>query len=542
MDTELLKSLITNQIFVISSFDETENCINNFGCVDGKIIGTGRADYTQGSTYYDLHIDDKCFELIDIPGIEGDESKYENIISESLDKAHAIVYVNGSGKKIEKETLNKIKKYMHDGTSVYAVFNVHCKAKKERIPGIDRTYTEELTDAYKQQQKIVKQTEKELTSFLGDNYKGSISLNGLLSFSSLALSKEGRTTILNESDKTLRNDQRKYLREYDCRKDDMLTDSHIQQLQTIIEQKIHTFEADIYNENIRKLRNRINEMVDKINELNDVEGKKIEGFIRTYNEFIDNCEEAKDSFIRTIDHLAYDVADSAFDKARNDLYDMIEDNGGKLSDSDVERYFDLNKDTIVTKIEGDVNNRLKQVHKDYTEAIEENKKRLVKDLEREQLNFRVSLSSVNLSLEDALGNALKYNMKDFGGHLFTTGSLALSGAGIGSLFAPGLGTIIGAAVGAVLGVLASVWNFFATKQKKIERAKAKMREAIDKQVDKVSEELDKNLQELHCKENIETNCQELILLAKTEIDSLMEVQKLLNTVVLQLRRNEIKLK
>ena len=154
----------------------------NLGCVDGRIIGTGRADYTQCSTEYNLTLNDNKFVLIDIPGIEGDESKFKEIIKDSLAKAHVIFYVNGSGKKIEKDSLEKIKAYMHDGTSVYAVFNVHCKGKKNRLKGIDKSYQEELAAAYEKQNEIVRQTEEELRSFLGSNYKGSVSLNGLLSF------------------------------------------------------------------------------------------------------------------------------------------------------------------------------------------------------------------------------------------------------------------------------------------------------------------------------------------------------------------------
>ena len=103
---------------------------HNMGCIDGKIIGTGQADYTKGSTAYTLFVDDNAFALIDIPGIEGDERKYKEIIKASLAKAHVIFYVNGSGKMIEKDSLEKIKAYMHDGTSVYAIFNVHIKGQK----------------------------------------------------------------------------------------------------------------------------------------------------------------------------------------------------------------------------------------------------------------------------------------------------------------------------------------------------------------------------------------------------------------------------
>lgn len=159
MDTSLVKDFLSDLSETIGKIEENNPIIRDFGCVDGTIIGTGRSDYTKDSTTYNLSINGKNFALIDIPGIEGDESAFKGIIKHSLERAHVIFYVNGSGKKIEKESLKKIKKYMHDGTSVYAIFNTHCKAKKERIPGIDKSYSDDLKDAYKKQNKIITQTE-----------------------------------------------------------------------------------------------------------------------------------------------------------------------------------------------------------------------------------------------------------------------------------------------------------------------------------------------------------------------------------------------
>lgn len=210
MDLTLVKKVLTDLFLAIEQITNVNSIGRNLGCVDGAIIGTGRSDYTQGSTMYNLIIGNKKFALIDIPGIEGDESSYEDIIKKSLEQAHMIFYVNGSSKKIEEESLKKIKKYMHDGTSVYAVFNVHCKAKKERIASIDRPYSDELDDAYKKQDEIISQTEGELVSFLGKNFKGSISLNGLLAFCSVAFNNQNKTTIKEENEKYLRGDRFNY--------------------------------------------------------------------------------------------------------------------------------------------------------------------------------------------------------------------------------------------------------------------------------------------------------------------------------------------
>ena len=123
MDEIFAKEVITRLTSTIEQIISVNDITANLGCVDGVIIGTGRSDFTQDSTMYNLLIGEKKFAMIDIPGIEGDESAFEAVIKKSLEQAHVIFYVNGSGKKIEKESLEKIKRYMHDGTSVYAVFN-----------------------------------------------------------------------------------------------------------------------------------------------------------------------------------------------------------------------------------------------------------------------------------------------------------------------------------------------------------------------------------------------------------------------------------
>ena len=50
------KDLLSQVIQHISSYDQLVMIERNMGCVDGRIIGTGRSDYTQGSTEYNLTI------------------------------------------------------------------------------------------------------------------------------------------------------------------------------------------------------------------------------------------------------------------------------------------------------------------------------------------------------------------------------------------------------------------------------------------------------------------------------------------------------
>ncbi len=60
---------------------------------DGAIIGDGRSDFTLETKSYTLKHNNQNFVLLDVPGIEGDEKKVKQQISNATKKAHAIFYV-----------------------------------------------------------------------------------------------------------------------------------------------------------------------------------------------------------------------------------------------------------------------------------------------------------------------------------------------------------------------------------------------------------------------------------------------------------------
>ncbi len=60
---------------------------------DGAIIGDGRSDFTEKTESYTLKHNNQSFVLLDVPGIEGNEKKVKQQISDATRKAHAIFYV-----------------------------------------------------------------------------------------------------------------------------------------------------------------------------------------------------------------------------------------------------------------------------------------------------------------------------------------------------------------------------------------------------------------------------------------------------------------
>lgn len=505
------------------------NFERNIGCVDGKIIGTGRADYTQGSTEYKLLVNDNEFLLIDIPGIEGDESKYKTTIKESLTKAHLIFYVNGSGKKAEKNTLEKIKKYMHDRTSVYALFNVHCPAKLKRVEGIDKTYEEELSEAYKKQKEIVVQTEEELKSFLGDNFRGSVSLNGLLSFCTVATDNFGNSTIFDDKDKNLRSSQSKFLNEYSGSFEKMRTDSHIKDVQNIIVEKIEHFDEYILDENLKKLKTRLSDVIATVTVLKNNELTKISNFLCDYDQFEKNCENAKDDFIQAIQRIGRNEVEPAFFEVQEALFREIEISEGKIKDSTIEYVFEQYKNQISTDIQTAINNKVNEAVNEYQEAIQEAEKRLFNDLQREQKKFEISMQNDSMLLDTSFIKELQFSTKDFllgvgkiGGYIFT-------GVTVGTAI-PVLGNILGGILGFFVGLGNVIWGWFASKEQKINKAKEKLKDALDNQIDSITDDLKDKINELNLKSKIEQKNNEIQNSIEQQRSALHTVRQLLDTV------------
>jgi hypothetical protein len=95
---------------------------------DGAIVGDGRPDFTRATQRYEFSLGDVGFTLLDVPGIEGDETKVLDQIDAAVQTAHAVFYVTGKasppqhGDK-QAGTLEKIKRHLNAQTEVWAVYN-----------------------------------------------------------------------------------------------------------------------------------------------------------------------------------------------------------------------------------------------------------------------------------------------------------------------------------------------------------------------------------------------------------------------------------
>ncbi|WP_447390186.1 GTPase [Helicobacter pylori] len=96
---------------------------------DGAIIGDGRSDSTLEIKSYTLKHNNQSFVLLDVPGIEGNEKKVKQQISDATRKAHAIFYVTKTpvppqkGEEGKEGTIEKIQNQLDSQTEVYTLFN-----------------------------------------------------------------------------------------------------------------------------------------------------------------------------------------------------------------------------------------------------------------------------------------------------------------------------------------------------------------------------------------------------------------------------------
>ncbi len=203
---------------------------------DGAVIGDGRSDVTLKTKSYILKHNNQSFVLLDVLGIEGDEKKVKQQISNATRKAHAIFYVTKTpappqkGEEKKEGTIEKIQKQLDSQTEVYTLFNKpinNPRALKDEL--IDENEKESLRDL-----------DEKMKAILGKHYKGHQIVSTQAAFYGLS------SALLPESD--FYKNKQKFL-EFFKAEELLLYKSHFKQLGEFI--------AGELLENSRKKNHRI---------------------------------------------------------------------------------------------------------------------------------------------------------------------------------------------------------------------------------------------------------------------------------------------
>ncbi|GAA8771461.1 hypothetical protein DUHN15_11150 [Helicobacter pylori] len=160
-----------------------QNILNELHSLqDGAIIGDGRSDFTLKTRSYSFQYNHQNFILLDVPGIEGDEKKVKQQISNATKKAHAIFYVTKTpappqkGEHGKEGTIEKIQKQLDSQTEVWAIFNKPINNPRAFKDGL-------IDESEKESLKILN---KEMKNILGKHYKGYKAVSTQMAFYGLA--------------------------------------------------------------------------------------------------------------------------------------------------------------------------------------------------------------------------------------------------------------------------------------------------------------------------------------------------------------------
>lgn len=497
---------------------------------DGQIIGTGQQDFTQSCVEYKFNQEEKPFTLIDVPGIEGNEGKYEAMIMDAVSKAHCIFYVCSAGKLPESGTIEKIKRYLKEQTEVYFLLN-------ER----KNTYTYEEIHTFEamhpRADEFKKSISDQMSNELGDFYKGSYSLQGLMAFCSVG--------EINTEDRNFKF-QDKLLKKF-ATKDNIYSISQLQKVESLIRTQLNEMESKIINANIQKgicatidFKSHIEKI--RATEYSDVFVQSVEKEIKVAKK--KNDDQFRE-FENKLNQISYRLSNDTIEKLRKKLHHLVDnkEKDTQLKDKDKRYLNNYSSKEDKLKFIGEcyskyVLDELSKIYEEaandsvaeFTNSVKENIKKMQNNIQQiAEAKMSSDFSTKAIGDFDML---FSFDWGKLGGSLFSIGGMAMAGASIGSLF-PGIGNVIGAILGGLVGLLIEgLKRWFGG-----ESAESKAKRQIDEKLSILKTDIRCKLDDSNRK--IISDCEENIInkisvMLDQNIEGLKLIQTILDTKTKQL--------
>ena len=389
---------------------------------DGQIVGDGRSDFTQTYEEYNLEIDGMPLTLIDVPGIEGNERLYTDGIVKALRRAHIVFYVHGHNIKPNVATAEKIKKYLGDWVSVYSIYNVRGSASDydEEDERVD-LYTEKV----KEREELIVSTFKEE---LGEVYKGNITLQALLAMCVCASFSPERKDLIRKQEN---------IRSIWKTGTPPMEFSRFSLLKELILSKSQNYLEEIVKANEQKMRSMARRAETHLQEIVKAQQDKTDSFKKSLIRF---RRDVIKSFSSTTSVISSRMR-AEIDKRMYHLTEVID----KIID-DKEKDKDVRAQKAVKNEMKLLQNNLDRIPLSEIESlratIEKEKLRLDAEYTKyitilgvnERIQCNITLNKAFKSLDISFSNC------------FDFATAVIGGAALGSMAAPGIGTVLGAVV------------------------------------------------------------------------------------------------
>lgn len=440
---------------------------------DGAIIGDGMSDFTLKTQSYSFQYNHQNFVLLDVPGIEGDEQKVIDQISNATQKAHAIFYVTKTpnppqkGEEGKRGTIEKIQKQLASQTEVWTIFN-----KPINSP---RALKDELVN--ESEKESLKILNKEMKNILGKHYMGYKAVSAQAAFYGLS------QALIPETD--FDKKKQKFLKDFKA--EELLYQSHFKPLvEFIAEELLKNSHAKIIQSNCNKALKVVEELQNTIKTTIE---KRIDPMIKARQEY---KEEVDDNLDRSTDKFISDLKNSALDEIdrfKFDIGEIMEERIEKgVEDEECKEIF---KNELIQGIETlheNIKRRFKECGERFDEQIKE-------DIERFKERIKDSLAMLkrinNLSLNPNSNFNTDSGIDTIG--LFSSiGGLVLLGI-VNIWNSVGWVELGIAGLVALVGAVKAMWNVFNPDYKKSQQKEA-VNESLNKACEKIAQDVESRIE------------------------------------------------
>ncbi|MFP6211550.1 GTPase [Helicobacter pylori] len=445
---------------------EKQNILNELHSLqDGAIIGDGRSDFTLKTRSYPFQYNHQNFTLLDVPGIEGNEKKVIDQISNATQKAHAIFYVTKTpnppqkGEERKEGTIEKIQRQLDSQTEVWTIYN-----KPITSP---RALKDELIN--ENEKESLKILDEKMKGILGKHYKGHKVVSAQAAFYGLS------QALIPETD--FDKKKQKFLKDF--RAGELLYQSHFKLLAKFIaEELLENSRAKIIQSNCNKALKVVEELQNTIKTTIE---KRIDPEIKETQEHQQearfNLDRSKEKFISDLEKSAFSKIDQFKSDFRIEMHERIERG---IGNNECKEIFENELKQRQTKLIEDIERRFKECEEQFRGSVGKN-------IEQYEERVKDSLAIIKRINNLSLNPNADFNM-DSG--IDTIGLLASIGGLVLLLLTPIVGKFaLIAGVGlALVGICKALWGFFDSDYKK-----SQQRKEVDKNLDEACEKIAENV-------------------------------------------------
>ncbi|MGL2801063.1 GTPase [Helicobacter pylori] len=431
---------------------------------DGTIIGDGRSDFTLKTRSYSFQYNHQNFTLLDVPGIEGDEKKVIQQISNATQKAHAIFYVTKTpnppqkGEERKRGTIEKIQKQLGSQTEVYTLYN-----KPINNP---RAFKDGLIDG--SEKESLKILNKEMKNILGKHYMGYKAVSTQAAFYGLS------SALLPESD--FYKNKQKFL-DFFKAEEELLYQSYFKPLaEFIAEELIKNSRKKIIESNCNKALKAIEKLQEAIKTTIE---KRIDPMIKEAQE---HQQEARYNLNRSTEKFILNLTNSAFyeiDQFKSDLREKMYAHINKnIEDEECKEIF---KNELIQGIE--------TLHEDIKWRFRECEKRFDGEIKEaiKQLEYRIKDSLAMLE-RISIDRGFNLNFDTDSGIDGTKLATSIGGLGLLGIFNAwnpmGWLALTAGIITGLVGIASSIWKFFSSRYQR-----SQQRKEVDKNLHQICEKI-----------------------------------------------------